>query len=351
MLRKLIVPTGGPFRILAIYLLLAAWVTGCRDEAGASAARKFRGGGSLVIVIGPSQTHPQWPGIRGGAEKAASEIPYARFDFIAPPTGTERDLTRLVVASIAREPFAICLYVVDDATARPAAKKIVDQGILLVTMGAELSELQVYAAVRINYPAAAEKLGRILLKAADGKRSYLLLHESGRDPVATDCYNRFRAQAANQYSLSLLEQRNAADSPLAPAALIREMTTTFRHAGLMVTLDPAPWFTHRPRDLLGANTRFATLAATPNLWPSLQNGTAAALVGPLDGVVGSTAIDMITDALTGADARSAPRLIECEVVLPEDLAAFARRYADAAGLELSTLLPRKAATQPSSGPG
>ena len=189
-------------------------------------------------------------------------------------------------------------------------------------------------------------LGERLEEIARGRRSYLLLHRQGATDTDTRCYERFMRQARPRRGMTLLEERNAAESVQSPAELIRAMFVRFRHAGLAVTLDPAVWLSTPPAELLGGNARFATMGAAPTLWQYLRSGEAAALVGPLDGEIGSLAVEIAILGITESDRPGQVRIAQLELVNPDTLDDFANRYAEAAGLDLKELSPPSAPWRP-----
>lgn len=343
------------------YLLAAMTLTGCDRPQASGRPVRLPTTGSLIAVIGMSAFDPQWPAIRGGAERRAGMVSDLRFEYAVPRDGSPAELEKLVEEILARRPTAICLHVTDTAAARPVAERILKTDARLVTMGTPIPGISPFAHVGVNWPGGAELLGRRLDEIAAGRRSYLLLHENGRDETATHCYARFFTAAQGQ-SLRLLEERNAASfatpnaapastaaegpPPSAQQQQILEMLRHFPNAGLVITLDSQPWLSLRPRLTLDARNRLATLGAAPPLWLRLRSGEAAALVGPLDGEIGRVAVELVLQSLTGETPRGTVRQIECELTTPATLDDFARRYAEAGRLNLADLLPPAAAPRP-----
>jgi ABC-type sugar transport system substrate-binding protein len=245
----------------------------------------------------------------------------------------------MTLPDVLREkPFAICLYVTDPVAARPIAEQIVAGGPVLVTMGVPLDGIKVFAHVDPCVAKAAELLGENLLKITAGRTSYLLLHDNGKDTLATRCYRRFMGAAGEQYALTLLEQRSAAGSDASPPQTLAQMMKRFHRAGLVVTLSPEVWLTVPPEAVLKEQTCFATLGAVPELWPQLRSGRALALVGPLHGEIGYAALELVSAAFTKSREFGTQRFILPELVTPQTLDDFARRYAAAAGLDLADLI-------------
>ncbi len=355
---------------VAFYLLMASLVTGC-DRQPAATRRQHQ----LVAIVGPSQTHPQWPGVRGGALRYEAAVPSVRIWCTAPPAATSADLLASVHYALDQQPQAVCLYIVDAEAARQSVDAILARQIVLVTIGLRPSDTRLYGHVDADLPAGAELLGGNLSSIAVGRKSYLLVHESGHDETATTCYERFMAAVQRHIGPELLASRNSAvvgtglkpasqsvgtgstPIPQSAARQIESLLATFPHAGLLVTLNPDVWLTgsagwQRRLHDLNPEFRFATLAAPPALWRRLGTpqtpGDAAALVGPLDGDLGFAAVEIAAQALLSTGALIPVRCLPCELVTPENLPDFARRYAAAAGgLNVEGYLP---ATQASSQP-
>jgi len=306
--------------------------------------------GDLIVLIGPGQSSPQQAGIAGGARRFIASYPSLRLEIAAPSDNRAAALSQVVRDTLSKNPRAICLYISDQAAARPAANEIVRSGTILVTMGVDSDVTGVFGHVRVDLAGAAELLGERLAKIAGGKQSYVLLHRYGATPADTHCYERFMHKARSSHAIMLLEERNAAEAEELPAELLRAMFARFRHAGLAVTLDPTPWFSMPPAELLGRNARFTTLSAVPALWRYLRSGEAAALVGPLDGEIGALATEMALAAITESRQAGLIRIAPNELVTRETLDDFAKRYAAAAGLDVNELLPRSATSRPAAPP-
>jgi len=331
------------------YLLIYPAVTGCdrsSPPAGGAAAGQSA---ASVAVVGPWELHPQWAGICGGAQRYAAAVPAVRVLCSAPTSATAERLLGTVQRALEQRPQAVCLYVVDPDAARASVGAILARQIVLVTIGQRPDDSRVYGHVGVDLAAGAELLGEHLSSLAAGRRSYLLVHESAAGPAATECCQRFMSAARRHIEPTLLQSVDAADSSQPPTELIESLLHTFPHAGLLVTLNPDVWLTvragwsRRLRELNG-EFRFTTLAAAPVLWQRLGTpespGEAAALVGPLDGEIGFAAVEIAARALLSTGSRTPVRRIPCELVTPENLPDFARRYAEAAGgLDVAGYLP------------
>lgn len=335
-----------------LYPFVVTLVMGCdRNDGGAPVhARTLRG--ALIAVIGPGEGHPQWPGMRGGAERFVAGNPSLRLLCTAPRDQQGESLGAAVERVLAEQPAVVCLWVNDPDAAAPSVARITSHQTLLVTMGTRGTGDYVSAHVGVDWPGAAQVLGRGLTEFAAGRRSYVLVHEDGRDAVATACYQRFAAAAERQYDVTLLEAVRTGGDARAAVTAVEELLGRFSHAGLVVTLNPDVWLTARAgwdRELRTRNAdfRFATLSAAPVLWTRLGTsaapGDAAALVGPLDGEIGYAAVELASRLLLSTERSATERVVSCELVTPTTLADFAQRYTAAAnGLDVSAWLPRTA---------
>jgi hypothetical protein len=303
-----------------------------------------------VAVVGPSEGHPQWPGIRGGVQRFLAGAPSLRTYCAAPPDERPESLRATVAKVLDQRPTIVCLYVTDRASARAAVDLVISRQLLLLTMGERYDHPRIAGHVALDFAGAAGLLGSNLSRIAAGRRSYLLLHDSGRNELATKCYERFAAAAQRCYDMSLLRAVSTAQSRPSAARPLEELLAQFPHAGLVVSLTPDVWLTDRPgwdRQIRTLNDgfRFATTSAAPVLWRRLGTpdvpGDAAALVGPLDGEIGYAALKMATQYLLSPERPTTDVMIECELVTPENLPDFAARYSAAAnGLDVSEFLPR-----------
>ncbi len=325
-------------RILSHFIILAA-VTGCEQVSSTPLSGKLPLEGDLIVLVTPAESNPQWAGIAGGARRFLERYPALRLETFTPPDNRGESLLRVVNDALAKKPKAVCLYVHESATARAAAEAVVNSATILVTLGVDLDVAGVFGHVREDLAGAAELLGKHLTEIAGDKRSYILLHRNGVCDQDTRCYERFMSKACAHIGISLLEERNAGKGEQPPTKLVRAMFARFRHAGLVVTLEPSVWLTTSPAKLLGRNARFATVGAAPSLWGYLRSGEAAALAGSVDGELGALAAELALGAMTDNQKAGVIRMVPSELVTPETLDDFAKRYAEAAGLELRELLP------------
>jgi len=332
------------------YLLLSVALTGCERSPTSASGARIGSGEVLVFLIGPGGYCPQWPAIAGGAQRYAQQLPYMRLEAVRLNGRTSAQSSATLSDVLSKKPFAVCLYVTDPVAARPIAEQILADGPILITMGVPIDDIKVFAHVNPSVANGAGLLGENLIKIAAGRRSYLLLHDNGKDALATRCYRRFMAAAGAQYTLTLLEQRSAADSETSPPQILAQMMKRFHRAGLVVTLSPEVWLTVPPEAVLKEQTRFATLGAFPELWPHLRSGRALALVGSLDGEIGYAAAELVSAAFTKSREFGTQRFVLPELVTPKTLDDFARRYAAAAGLDLADVMPASDSVPPTTGP-
>ncbi|MCK4342866.1 MAG: hypothetical protein KAY37_14205 [Phycisphaerae bacterium] len=338
-----------------IYLLIPALVTSCERPPRPGPDKALLEDGVKITMVGPAQGHPQWPGIRGGAERYMAGVPTVKVEFLTPAEDTAASLRETLSPVLEQEPQAVCLYVTkgyvgERGKLREYLKLVALEQILLVTMGEPFKDTRIYGHVGVDLPGAAELLGDNVQRIAAGRRTYLLLHEDGAEPVATNCYHRFisAARLHHDQDWHLLWEKNAAEGDRPSAELVAEMLELFPHAGLVVTLSPEVWLTaeHGWGGKLRKLNRgycFTTLSASPPLWHWLGTpevpGDAAALVGPLDGEIGFAAVQMVVRALLSERQASPTRRIDCELVTPSNLPDFARRYSESAnGLNVEEYL-------------
>ena len=353
-----------PNRTLAVAVLACVsaitTLTGCESNPETRTGGRPLPSGALVAVIGTSETNPNWPGIRGGARRYDAQYPNVTCLTAAPEDTSTESLMAVVDRVCEKQPLAICLCVEDADRARAAAKKIQSRPILLVTIGTPVEGVNAYGGVEVGWPEGASLLGRALSEVAGDPPNpnmphigpgYVLIHEDGKNPIASSCYARFIVGAEGNSRLSLLKQRNAAQTDRSQRDLVEGLLAEFPSVRLVVTLNPQPWLVLQPRLRLPSGNRFCTLAAPPRLWARLQSGEAAALVGPLDGEIGYTAVDMAVHAIMEIPGAVRRRVIPCHLVTADTLADFAAEYAAAADLDLAEILPFGAERPPADDSG
>ncbi|MBU0617176.1 MAG: substrate-binding domain-containing protein [Planctomycetes bacterium] len=310
---------------------------GCEQVPPTPTSGRIPGEGDLIVLLGPPTSSPQSAGIYGGARLFIQRYPALRLETMTPADNRGESILRTVNQALAKDPKVVCLYV-SDPQAAAAAETVIRKGTILVTLGVELDVTGVFGHVREDLTGAAELLGKRLEQIVAEKQSYVLLHRSGAGPTETHCYERFLAEARSYRGITLLEERNAADVRQPHVELIRAMLRHFPHAGLVITLEPSVWLTTGASEALGQNARFATVGAAPALWGYLRSGEATALAGVLDGEMGSLAAEVALAAITESRKAGTVRTAPAELVTRETLGDFAKRYAEAAGLNLQELL-------------
>ena len=329
---------ANPATAILCYCLVLAVVMGCEQVPPTPTSGRIPSEGDLIVLLGPPTSSPQSAGICGGARLFIERYPALRLETMTPAYNRGESILRTVNQALAKDPEVVCLYVSDPQAASAAAETVIGKGTILVTLGVELDVSGVFGHVREDLTGAAELLGKRLEQIVAGRQSYVLLHRNGAGPTETHCYERFLAEARSYRGITLLEERNAADAEQSPVELIQAMLRHFPHAGLIITLEPSVWLTAGASKVLGQNARFATVGAAPALWGYLRSGEATALAGVLDGEMGSLAAEVALAAITESRRAGAVRTAPAELVTRETLDDFAKRYAEAAGLNLQELL-------------
>lgn len=324
----------GCFRLIASHLILAASITGCERPPEAPLGRA--GLRAHVALIGLTQFDAAWPALQGGFRSGLQPYAEITVETVAPSERGQAALLRCAEDVLTRRPRVVCVVTSDPALALPALLRCAQAGALVITIGAATGESCVFGHVEVEWSGGAERLGDNLEKLAGESRTFLLLHENERNTVATYCYRRFSAAARRQFEMRLLEERSTVGELATPADIVHAMTARYPGAGLVVTLLPDPWLTAPPGATIASSARFATLGASPALWPALRSGRAAALVGPLDGEVGRRAAEIALEALVGGENDRSPRVVKCELVTAETLEDFAKRYSAAAAMQFET---------------
>lgn len=351
--------------LLFLYPLILATLTSCERSADSDADQPPSLEGSLFAVVGPPEGHPQRPGILGGAARYLRGMSAVRLEYLTPRDATSGQLRQTVQRVLEQHPAAICIYVTDPRKVRTSIDLAAAENVLVVTMGTPGDDPRVYGHVGVAIPDAAALLATNLKQIAGEGRTYLLVHDSGHNDLATRTYRRFITTAHREHDPQVLrllrqlpdpDEQRASRDRRSQTDMVAALLELFPNASLLVTLNPDVWLIARAgweRKLreLNPGFRFVTLAAVPALWHYLGTpadpGSAAALVGPLDGDIGYAAIEMAVQGLFGRREASRRRLIECEIVTTENLPDFARRYSEAAnGLDVSKHLPKVPTTLP-----
>lgn len=302
--------------------------------------------GSIIAVIGLPPSEPAGDAIVGGARRFATTISHLRVQIIVRGSDDTALLNRLVDDVISRKPAAVCLGVPQDSAPHPTTasatsepfdpvveliERIDATGCLVVTYGRRTRSARVFAHVEGDYAAGAEKLANALPTLLAGRQTYVLQHTAGRSERASQCYARFTAAAGRRYGFSMLEERNAWIGGGPPGMHMTDLLARFPHVALAISLEPDVWTRSQPPVTLPADARYATLSATPDLWPDVRGGRAAALIGPIDGDIGYRAVQLAWSGLTGGARGGEVELVRCELVTADNIDDFARRYRLAGG--------------------
>lgn len=320
---------------------VAASVIGCDTRPpNALPESKLPDQNTLVTFIGPAWNEPQWRAIVAGARRHADALGL-RLTAIESLGSTDAEIDAALEKLKQQEPSAVCLLTVNPRVARPLAQRVSEQvGAAIVTVGAAIDLPSAYGHVEVNWPGGGDLLGSHLPRMVGDGQSYVLLHDDGLNPHLSTTHARFFVESRLFFNVTKLEERTSAFEAQAGIASLRAMLEKYRNASLVITLMPNVWLAAAPDTLLPPQTNLATLGAMPELWPLLESGRAAALVGPLDGEIGLTALHLAIDAVTGSRRTGAVRLVDCELVTKDSLPDFAARYAEALGMTVDVLRSR-----------
>lgn len=351
--------------ILALAVLAISGVTACDRTASQTGAAAGYARRATVAIVPPAEA-PLTAVIQGGALRYARDVPSVHVEVVAPKgAGLDARFEGLVEA-LSRPLDAVCFYLSvadvrqDGPRLREQLANLSNRGTPIITIGAELDAERVTGHVGAHLPDAAMLAGRELKSLVAPQRTFVLIHNDGRGDVERDAAQRLRSEAAKHPDLVLLREAEGDMAAATPRDVIADLVTLFPAVGLVVTLDPTPWLDsplewERALRERARSVRFVTLATDPRLWRRLgtpeEPGLAAGLVGPLDGDLAYEAVRMAVELVSGERRGSPTRRVAVELVTPSNLPEFARRYAAAAnGVDLSSYLPRPAATQPGTQP-
>lgn len=283
-----------------------------------------------IAFIGTFDGDPAWPAIVGGARRFANKIDGVILDVLVPADASGSSLERSALEALERKPHCICLSTPNRPETSTLIRRLVGEGVFVVSIGDSLDAQDAHAHVLVDWPKAGELLGTELARVAGGKKSYVLIHDDGASETGTRIYNRFRAEAVEQSGMKLLMQSGPASNHGSAADQVRAALQTFPNAGLVITLSPRAWRESKPEALLGASNLMATIGATPELWDSVRDGRATAIVGCIEGDVGYAAVDLAMRALIEGKRLGIVREIEMELVTRDSIEEFVTRYRRAA---------------------
>lgn len=342
---------AGRLRFTVLGLALMAAATGCGDGR-APDGRSARA--PTLIVVGPHESDPHWPAVRGAAERYARAIPSVRIvcEAVRRPDG---GIGGEIAAQLATgRTSAACVWV-GPAGLQPLENtlRVLDQlhkaRIAVITIGERIEHASVCGRVCVSNPDAAELLGSQLDALARPGRTYLVYDREGASAADTDVTLRFLSAAGRQPRLEPLMRVSNAGRGVEAQVAVERLVSLFPNSSLLVLLDPAVWLT-APFDwdntlrARNARIRVATASSAPQLWRHLGSadapGLAAALVGPLHGQMVYDGMQMAIELVTIGRRAGLDIAAPVELITPDTLPDFARRYAEAAGgIDVSPFLP------------
>lgn len=309
--------------------------TGCDHSEKGAPTKSRLATDSFVSFIGPPPTDPLARLYTFGVQRFDSRPLPPRVRSFAPADASAAALLGAVDAALEIKPAAVVLVVPEDGVSDVVAQRLAGLAGLLITIGPDAAQLNPAGRVDFDWANAAESLGAKLSKLEPTARSFVLLHMRTRNARAASCYERFSEAARATGGLRMLDEACAASADSDGGALISGMLRNFRHAGLVITLTPAPWLAG-PRPFHVDSPHFVTFGAMPALWARLRSGEATALVGGIEPDLAYEGLKLAAELCNGAEA-GAMRRLPCEVVTAESLDAFAKRYAAAAGATIEEL--------------
>lgn len=317
--------------VLAGILAGALFLIGCERpispvDKGHAPRRDAR-----VLFIAPPAADSRSAAMVSAARRAIREFGSASFDVVhlTPiAEGALGDLSR----ALERRPTVVCLYIDEAQPPDTAIDAVARSGAMVISVGGSDGRLATYGHVAVANAAAAEELGRQLRALAGDRKGYVLVHADGAGDAATQCYRRFFAAARQSPTPALLKELNLA-TPAGRRGVeaTREVVDLFPSSRLLVAIDARPLLDAPPATVIGPQRQFIVLSTAPALWSCLHDGSALALVGPLDGEIGAAAAKIAIRALTGSERPPVVVDVHCELVTPDTLADFEQRYTAAAG--------------------
>jgi len=292
-----------------------------------------------IAFIAPPDARRIWPMIMGGARRTAEDLPVRLIDIDPTLVKNQARLDSMVQECIDRRVDGVVLFVDAPDARRDAAQRLLQAGLVLVTVGTRLDLPSIAAHIDIHWTGAAESLGAHLRDFLGNRRTYILVHDRSALPYGRECYERFDRLSAREHTLTRLTEVDLLGTRRLAPERIRPALRQFRHVALVVSLTPVPWYAEPPDVLLGPDVRFATIGTAPVLWRWLRNGKAVALAGPLHGQIGEAALRSVVEAVMSDRHQGRDRIVDTVLVTPDSLDEFARRYAEAAGLQSTALAP------------
>lgn len=283
------------------------------------------------MFIGPGHGDPSFENVVSGARAFFRTYPGFEVVTVHPATGTPESLLAAASNALDRQPNAVVIWTDDEEEDAAALRMVHEARAVLVTVGPDTDSSIAMGHVRVDPAQGASLLGENVRQLAGKSLTYMVLHANQRSKTGTRCYDHFMMPARGVASPKLVLEKCETGPLAAQSGAVAEMFDTFSHCGLLITLDPAIWQTGGFRSILGEDNRFATLSAAPPLWPALEMGKAAGLVGVLDGEVGAAAAQMAVRCLASRKKQESSPTIAWELVTRDNLIEFSHRYRKAAG--------------------
>ena len=305
--------------------------------------------GEVIAIVGPPRPDPYWAGVLGGAREKLARGGVLRLVVAVPSDNTEAALLTAIDEVLAQKPRVVCLSSDERPAISAGLERIRAAGLPVVTFGPGDRPKAAFGHVQIDLTGAAVTLADNLVAIAGGKRSYVLLHAASASPMDKRVYERFLQSVRSGRSLVLLQEHDIGAAGADAKSLLRESQRRFPSLGLIVALDADTWGREGLGAVLAPDRSYAAVGAPPSLWSDLPRGRARALVGWLDGDVGAAVIDLATTAITESRRPGITRSVPAELITAENVADYARRYAEAVGLTVEALAPGlkvESATQP-----
>jgi ABC-type sugar transport system substrate-binding protein len=335
-------------RRVVLTLVTAAISTsaGCGTDGESLPGSRRPAANSIVSFgfIGRLPPDSRRAAIRRGAAAFLAGSPNVRTEFFdIADAGADVRRRRFDGLASAR-PSVIAVYAENAQIAGDCLETARSHSIPLILMDDRTDDLRASGRVTCDPAQAAELIASNLLPLAGEGRGYILIHESSTDDVAERIYARFQTVARRAAGVTRLAEcdlgRPAAGDVSGARAVpqqIESLLARYRSTSLVVLL------LRRSEFLPGASwlaelrakypsVRFAVNSVDQRLWPFVRSGEIAALAGPLDGTMGRLAAEMAYQSLIGTTPE-ADRSVPAELVTPENLRDFERRYREAAGGE------------------
>lgn len=281
---------------------------------------------------------PRWQGVEGGFRAYLSNYSNVTLNVVRPVDESLNALIEAARNATSSRPHAVCVWIGNPDGAASALETLSRGGATVVTMGSMPEFDGVFGHVQCSPVEAAELLGRKLDEFEGPQRSYVLLHNHGRNAQGTEVFQRFQLYASRHARLRMLKEETGRANTAEAGEAVRAMVKLFPNVGVVVTLDPRIIWEDPRGALLGPENRVATIGAPPELWPLIAAGKAGA-AGCIDGEIGAAAANFAVRSL--ADHRKTERVvvIQPEWVTDATLADFSRRYTEASN-------PKESASQP-----